>query len=234
MSNKVLRHPDRDEIIARLMDGQSVKEVERWLKKSNPRTKRLHISYMTLQKFRKEFLGIEGQVLEDIKQKRSDIISTSQEKEKNWIVTSSNAYQDKLNEIVSKELDVTNKMLEMEKLISSRIEFYFNVLHEGGDLKEEKMFLDLLSAQRELLRDWKKYVEGVADKTIDHNINITVMNQQITVLKNIVFEVLQEMEPTLIPAFVQKVNSRLGDVEYGNDKYKNYELGIIDADTDEI
>jgi cysteinyl-tRNA synthetase len=231
MSNKVLRHPEKEAIIAKLASGASVKEVERWLQKKHPKSKRLQISYMTLQKFRKEYLNIEGDMLEHIKSARSSAIKQSEETEKNWLVHSSNAYQDKLNEIVSQELDVTQKMLEMEKLISSRIEFYFNVLNtDGGNLREEKMFLDLLAAQRELLRDWKKYVEGVADKTIDHNINITVMNQQISVLKSIVFEVLQGLDPSLIPLFVEKVNARLGDTNYESEEYRTYYSGVIDAE----
>ena len=72
MNNKVLKHPDKEGIIKMLLNGDSVKEVEGWLKKKYPRSKRLHISYMTIQKFRAEYLNIKGEVLEDIKNKRSE------------------------------------------------------------------------------------------------------------------------------------------------------------------
>ena len=66
MNNKVLRHPDKEEIIKMLLNGESVKEVERWIKKKHPRSRRLQISYMTLQKFRAENLNLKGDVLDGL------------------------------------------------------------------------------------------------------------------------------------------------------------------------
>ena len=228
MSNKVLRHPEKEQIITKLTNGESLKEVEGWLKKKHPSSKRLQVSYMTLQKFRKEFLNLEGDVLDQIKEARGNSRKDSREFEQRTMVIASDAYKKKLDEIVSNELDVTRKMLEMEKLISSRLEFYYNMLSNGGTLKEEKMFLELLNSQRALMGDWKKYVEGVPDKTIEHNININVVNEQLGVLKSIVYEVLQELDPDIIPLFVEKVNARLGGISYGNDQYKK-QVKVIDA-----
>lgn len=229
MGNKVLRHPEKEEIIAKLVNGESVKDVERWLKRKHPRSSRLQISYMTLQKFRKEYLNLEGEVLEQIKQARNDSQKNSEELERRAMLAASDAYQKKLDEIVSNELDVTRKMLEMEKLISARLEFYYNILHDGGTLKEEKMFLELLNSQRALMADWKKYVEGVADKTIEHNININVVNEQLTVLKSIVYDVLQELDPNMVPLFVEKINARLGGISYNDDIYRK-QIEVIDAE----
>jgi hypothetical protein len=229
MSNKVLRHPEKEKIISKLSSGESVKEVERWLKKKHPKSTRLQISYMTLQKFRKEYLNLEGEVLDQIKQARDEAGRDSKEVERRAMVASSDAYQRKLDEIVSNELDVTRKMLEMEKLISSRLEFYYNILNDGGTLKEEKMFLELLNSQRALMADWKKYVEGVADKTIEHNININMVNEQLTVLKSIVYDVLQDLDPLLIPVFIEKVNSRLGVMNYGDEVYRK-QIEVINAE----
>ena len=73
MSKKVLNHPDKEELIRKLLEGDSVKEVEAWIKQKYPRRKRLHVSYMTLQKFRAEHLNLKGDVLEDIKNRRHEI-----------------------------------------------------------------------------------------------------------------------------------------------------------------
>jgi len=229
IGNKVLRHPEKDEIIAKLTSGDSVKDVEKWLKKRHPKSVRLQVSYMTLQKFRKEYLNIEGEVLDSIKQARGETNRTSKQLERRSIVVSSDAYQRKLDEIVSNELDVTRKMLEMEKLIGSRLEFYYNILSAGGSLKEEKMFLELLNSQRALMADWKKYVEGVADHTVEHNININVVNEQVNVLKSIVYEVLQEIDPNVIPLFVEKINARFGGIQYGDETYKK-QIEVIDVE----
>lgn len=236
VSNKVLVHPEKEEIIRRLLNGESVKEVEKWLKEKHPRRPRLHVSYMTLQKFRKDYLNLDGEVLDNIKETRKNMDASSEELEIKAILATSSAYQDKLNQIVSDKLDANRKILEMSILVSARMEYYFNIIssQEGTKLEKDKMFLELVNAQRGLMQDWKKYVDGVADQKIEHNININVINEQVNVLKSIVFEVLQALDPRLIPAFVEKLNARLEQTQYGTANYQSYQLGtpelnVIDA-----
>lgn len=229
--NKVFKHPEKEEIIKKLLNGESVKNLEAWLKKKHPKKRGLWISYATLQKFRKEHLHLDGEVLDNIKAARKEQDLTSRDLEARAIIASSSAYQQKLNEIVSTELDANRKILEMMTLVSSRLEYYFNMLNSGGSIREDKMFIELLNTQRGLVQDWKKYVDGVADKKIEHNINLNVVNEQVTVLKNIVFEVLQEMDPKFVPLFIEKINSRLSDMNYGSSQYQQYkQLEVIDVE----
>jgi hypothetical protein len=213
MSKKILNHPDKETLISKLLEGDSVKEVERWLKEKYPRTRRLHVSYMTLQKFRAEHLNIKGDVLDDIKNRRGEIDREASEAEARMIVKASSSYQQKLEEIASSELDVTRRLLEMDSLINSRIEYYYNMLQEGGTLREDKIFIEYINTMKSLMQDWKKYIEGVADKKIEHNINISVVNEQARILKETVLEVLQEMKPELIPVFVDKLDVKMSQID---------------------
>jgi hypothetical protein len=227
--NKVLKHPDKEDIIKKLLDGESLKTVEAWLKKKYPRRKRLHISWVTLQKFRKEHLNLHGEVLDDIKNARRVKDEDSSELLVKQIIAESSHYQEKINEIADAELDASKRLLEMDKLINSRLVYYFNLLESGnGNIKEDKVFLDYIREYRAILESWKKFIEGHADKKIEHNININVVNEQINVLKGIVFEVLQEMDPMLVPIFVERLNQKMGFVDVGNEEYKR--LGVIDAE----
>ena len=229
--NKVLQHPDREEIISRLLKGESVKGVEKRLRGKYPRKRRLQISYATLQSFRVKHLNLKGEVLDDIKQARKEKDLTEDEVEAKAIVASSSAYQEKINEIAANELDTNRKLVEMSALISSRMEYYFNVLDSGSSIQKDKMFLELIKAQQGLVQDWKRYVEGAADKRVEHNINVSVINEQVSVLKNVVFEVLQELDPQLIPVFVEKVNQRMDNIDYGSKSYNEYQaLEVIDAE----
>ncbi len=241
--NKVFTHPEKELIIDKLLKGESVKGVEEWLKNKHPRKKKLWISYATLQKFRKEHLHLDGEVLENIKSARREQDDTSLALEAKAILAGSSAYQKKISEIANTEFDANRRILEMLTLVSSRMEYYFNIVTIGDTkdtVKQDKMFLELLNTQKGLVQDWKKYVEGVADQRIDHNINVTVVNEQITVLKNIVFEVLQDLDSSLIPMFMEKVNSRLLDTQHGSTKYESYsqakviykQLDVIDANSD--
>lgn len=220
MSKKVLVHPDKEEIIKQLLEGSSVKSVESWIKDKYPRKKRMHISYMTLQKFRSEHLNLRGEVLDDIKNRRVEVTREAAEAEARMIVQNSSAYLQKIDEIASTELDVAKRLLEMDALINSRIEFYYNMLQNGGSIKEDKVFIDYINTMKSLMQDWKKYIEGFADQKIEHNININVINEQARILRESIMEVLYELNPELVSKFVSKLNLKLSD--FGND------LNVID------
>lgn len=230
MSSKVLNHPDKEKIIEKLLEGESVKEVELWLEKKYPRSKRLHISYMTLQKFRSENLDLKGEVLDDIKNKKAEIDKRTQEVETKMIIQSRNAYKEKIEEIASAELDVTKRLLEMDKLINSRIEYYYNLLEsgQGTSIKEDKIFIEYINTMKSLMQDWKKYIEGFADQRIDHNININVINEHARVLKESILEVLREMDPRLISIFVTKLNVKMKQLDVISDIDSRRQ--IIDVD----
>jgi hypothetical protein len=213
MSKKILNHPDKETVISKLLEGDSVKEVERWLREKYPRTRRLHISYMTLQKFRAEHLNIKGEVLDDIKNKRGEIDREATEVEARMIIKASSSYQQKLEEIASSELDVTRRLLEMDKLINSRIEYYYNLLQEGGSLREDKIFIEYINTMKALMQDWKKYIEGVADTKIEHNININVVNEQARILKEAVLDVLRELSPELVSVFVDRLDIKMRQLD---------------------
>ena len=216
MSSKILNHPDKEEIISKLLDGSSVKEIESWLKKKHPRTRRLHVSYMTLQKFRAENLNLKGDVLDDIKNRRTDVIRESAEAEAKMIIANSTSYKQKIEEIATSNLDVTKRLLEMDALINSRIEYYFNLLQQGGSIKEDKIFIEYINTMKSIMQDWKKYIEGFADKKVEHNININVVNEYAQVLKGCVIEVLKDLDPELTFKFINLLDNRLRQIEYPN------------------
>jgi hypothetical protein len=228
MSKKVLNHPDKEDIIKKLLEGDSVKQVEGWLKKKYPRTKRLHVSYMTLQKFRGKHLNLKGEILDDIKNRRTEVDKEAVEAEARMIINNSSAYQQKIEEIASSELDVTRRLLEMDSLINSRIEYYYNLLQQGGSLREDKIFIEYINTMKTILQDWKKYIEGVADKKIEHNININVVNEQARILKEAVLEILQELSPDLVSIFIDRLDIKMRQLDGSNINHLQGE--IIDVD----
>ena len=220
--NKIIRHPDKEEIIKMLLNGDSVKQIEAWLKKKYPRSKRHHISYMTLQKFRAEHLNIKGDLLEDLKTKKKSDELISVNADVKLAVASSSEYQKKIDEIVSNEMDVARKLLEMEKLISARLEFYFNAVAKGGSIHNDRVFIEYLNTMRTVMQDWKKYVEGFADKKVEHNVNVNVINDQLKVVKEVVLEILKDMDPSLVLIFMDRLNKKMSGLKYDSPEYNQY------------
>ena len=215
MSSKVLKHPNKSEIIEKLVSGISTREVESWLKEKYPNKRSYHISYMTLQKFRKEELDIKGEVLDDIKHKRQEIVLKQEKEETDRLINKSKSYRDKIEEIANTELDITRKLLELDSIVETRIEYYYNVLQNGGSFKDDKMFLEYINTMRSLMQDWKKYIEGFTDQRIENNnINITIVNQQVNILKSAILETLEGIDPSYTTLFLDNLSNKLNSVDY--------------------
>jgi len=216
LSKKVLHHPDKDEIIRRLNDGESIRTTAAWIKQKYKNNKSLQVSTVTLQQFRKQHLNLDGKVLKDIQEVSKTQKKQLEEQVLQKQLEASNAYQEKINEIAGSRLDVGKRILQLDRVIESRIEHYYN-LALTGELpagKADRELRDFIDRAITLLEKYKKYVEGMADHTVDYNVNITVMNDQISVIRNVVREIISEMDADVAMRFMDKFNSKLTQLSY--------------------
>lgn len=216
MSKKILNHPDKEEIIELLTSGESTRSVEAKLKKKYANDKSKQISWITLQAFRKEHLKLEGKVLQDIQEANQTQKQQIEEMMRQRTLQETDAYKKKINEIADSKLDVARKILQLDAIIESRMEYWYNMIASGEETaaKGDNELRKFISQQMELLGQYKKFVEGMADKTIDHNININVMNDQITIIRDVIRECLAEFGPDKAMMFMERLNQRLNSASY--------------------
>jgi len=216
MSKKVLKHPDKEEIITALNDGTSVRELEAKLKEKYPGNKNLWLSSVTLQAFRKNYLKLDGKVLKDLQETGRVQKQQVEEQGRQQQLEKSDAYNKKLNEIVDTKLDVSRKILQLDKIIDSRLEYWYNVVSTGeesaakGD-KELRLFMD---RQMALLAQYKKFVEGLADRTVDYNVNVTVINDQINLIRDVIRECITELRPEDGMILLERINTKVRGLTY--------------------
>ena len=218
MSKKILNHPDSNELIRRLSEGESIRTTMSWLQAKYPKNKKMWLSNPTLQKFRKENLNLKGKVLKDIQE--SSVVQKRQinEQQKQAKLQSTNAYQDKINEIADTHLDVSRKILQLDAIIGQRMEYWYNAIYEGEATphQADKEIRNYMDRQMALLQQYKKLVEGMADHTVEHNVNVTVMNDQVTLIRDTIREVLSLLEPTMALKFVDSLNNKLEKLNYAS------------------
>jgi len=236
MSKKIMRHPDKEEVIRRLNDGESVRKVAAWTKEKYPTNKRLHLSTVTLQKFRKSNLQLEGKVLKDIQVATETQKRAIEEQQRTAQLESTNAYQDKISEIADSHLDVARKILQLDSIIESRMEYWFNAIGSGESTpsQADKELRQYMDRQMLLLQQYKKFVEGMADKTIEHNVNVTVMNEQIAMIRDVIRDVIATFDPDTALLFIEKVTDRLGPLEYSATPAALVDPRVLDAVEAEI
>jgi hypothetical protein len=216
MSKKILKHPDKEEIVKRLNDGESIRKTCAWLQEKYPTNKKLWISTVSLQKFRKDNLQLDGKVLKDIQEAVVIQNRALEEQQREIQLESTNAYQDKINQIANTHLDVANKIMQLDGIIEDRMEYWFNAIKSGeADPRlADKEMRGYMDRQMALLQQYKKFIEGMADKTVEHNVNITVMNEQIAVIRDVIRGIIEEFNPDLAMVFMEKLNASLNNLEY--------------------
>lgn len=211
-----MKHPDKEEIIEMLNNGESVRGIEAKLKKKYPTNKSLWLSSVTLQKFRKDKLQLEGKVLKDIQEAGRSQQQKLEELDRQKALESSDAYKKKLNEIVDSKLDVARKILQLDTVIEARMEYWFNAVASGEESasKGDKELRQFMDRQMALLAQYKKFVEGLADKTVDYNVNIKVMDEQITIIRDVIRECIASFAPEQAMLFMDKLSKRLANTAY--------------------
>jgi small-conductance mechanosensitive channel len=235
-----MKHPDKEEVIRMLNEGESVRKVEAHLKEKYPNNKKLWLTSVTLQKFRKNHLQLDGKVLKDIQENNKLQKIKIEEEALQRQLEATNAYQDKINEIADTHLDVASKIAQLDSVIGSRIEYWYNAIAQKEELpaKADQELRKYIDQQLAILQQYKKLVEGMADKTVDYNVNVTVLNDQITVIRDVIRDVLSDFGAEKSIEFMEKLNARLEQAAYRPEKARAVdvrdlqEVKLIDEDDD--
>lgn len=210
---KVAAHPDKDEIQERLLSGESVREVAKWLKKKYPNTKKNWISYLTLQRYRQQHLNLKGQVLKEVKEASQTLTAERVHDQRDIALRESAPYEAAKLQIAQDVLNREQMILDLQDKIWQRIKML-----EGEDLnyKTETVLAQYIGEMRQLMGDYHKMLvdwQKLEKKGGDSQVNVQVVMQQaedqVNQVKIAVKEILQEMQPELIPVFLDKLAARL-------------------------
>lgn len=217
---KIDAHPDKQELIERLLAGESVREAAAWLKQKYPANRRRWISYLTLQRYRQEHLNLKGQVLKEVKATAHELTAERVQDQRVIALRDSPEYDAAKTTIAKDILKKDQLILDIHDKIWQRIQL---LEEEGTNYKNDAVICEYISQMRQLMMDYHKMVMDIdkASKRSEGPTNVQVIVQQaqdqINMLKKIVIEVLQEMSPELIPVFLEKVKEKMpGSPSAGN------------------
>jgi len=201
-----------------LTEGQGVRAVAKFLmeKYKKPDEKRYHISVPTLQTFRKKHLNLEGEALEVVKQAAKEKRHLKKDKKDKAAVRRLPAYKEKVKEIIDYHVDIQNELKELLILVKARIEDLFDRAADGEiTINEEANLQRYFQIVTTTIERWAKYIEKIADKTVETtNVNITVIEDQMSIMREAVRETISEMDPDLAVKFLDRLNHKITTLSY--------------------
>lgn len=220
---KILTHPDKNDIVRMLTRGQGVRAVSKYLKEKHPNDKGLHVSVPTLQRFRKEKLNLDKEVISQLKEAEKERKEIKEIKKEDAAIRKIPAYKEAVQKAAEVHVDIRTELSEMIVLVKSRIEDLFDKAEAGeATINEEANLQKYFPILATSLDKWMKYVERVADQTIETNINITVIEDQMSVIREAIRDTLQEMEPALAIKFLDNLNRKMEALNYRRPPQVNF------------
>ena len=217
----VLKHPDKNEIVDMLSKGVSVKKVETWLKEKYPDDKSKHISWMTIQEFRKNYLKLYGDALEQVKiqsKKEEQIEKYSDNLDE---VRSLPAYQKAVKNIAQNHIDLKERLLDIDNVIWQRIKDHIEEVKTNGEaIKRDTQLERWVSLAKSLLNDYARLIENKPDSVHQHNVNITVMNDYVSAIKESIREILVEIDPEKVPRFLELCDQKIKKLQLPSGEQK--------------
>lgn len=244
MDSKILNHPDREEMIQKLLSGVSSNSILKWLQDKYPNDKQHHITVVTLNKFKKSYLNLDREAVRLLKKERNKkelglphnpnaaaFMEKTNETEKEHslrvkeTLLYSPTYKEKLKEITDAHLDAPMLMKELSALLNSRIEIYYNQVASADSqtdtFKSDKMLVELITLMQTIIKDSKKIYDDYNSQPDEGEVNLNIVQEQIGVIRETVKELLNELDPGLALEFMDKLNTRLNALKYEPPKQTN-------------
>lgn len=219
---KIYDHPDRDELISKLVMGFAPIDIHSWLaaKYTNVSESKFVISESSIKSFQSNYLDIYNIVQEDLEKTRS-AISKSTEDELQYAVNNSQAYKDLMVKSVSEELDIRQTVKRLCIAIETRLGQVFDEIQEDPrniNTKIDRLFLEYAETLGNILEKYYKFTEAPTDQIVQHNVTLQVVDQHISVFHDVIKEVLSQMDLETSLYFMEVFNDKMAKLKPPSEK----------------
>ena len=207
--SKILEHPDKEEVISKLIAGISPKDIAEWLelKYSTKEQYPLRLSQKLLKSFIDSNLDLYKQIKEDVK-------LVKEGKAPNKVLSKSlinnKTYQERINSYIDQEVDIKKLMRDLIFLIRDRFEQVFDRIQEDpSNIRQDHNLIRYFETLSNYIDRYDKIINGSPDQVIQHNITVQRVEEHTFALQEAIREVMTEIEPEMAFIFMEKLNAKL-------------------------
>lgn len=214
---KILEHPDKDEVISKLIIGQPINDIHDWLKDkyTNVNEAKFIISEKSLKSFQSNYLDIYSIIQEDLA-KTKTAIATSTEDQLDLAVKNLPAYRSVMLKTAGEELDIRHIVKNLCIAVETRLAQVFDEIQENPrdiNTKIDRLLIDYAEVLGNILEKYYKFTETPADQVVQHNVTLQVVDQHISVFHDIMKEVLSKMDLESSLYFMEVFSDKMSKVK---------------------
>lgn len=214
---KILEHPDKDEIIAKLVLDYPPKEVHEWLagKYTNVSEAKFVIAEKSIKTFKDNYLDVYSMIREDML-KTKQAVATSTEEQLELAVKNNSTYKSKMLELAGKEIDVRQMVAHLCIAIETRLGQVFDEIQEDPrniNTKIDRVLIEYGELLGGLLEKYYKFTENPADMVIQHNVTLQAVDQHISVFHDVIRDVLSQLDLESSMLFMELFQAKMAKLK---------------------
>jgi hypothetical protein len=210
---KILEHPDKDEIIAKLVLDYSAKDIHDWLaeKYTNVSEAKFVIAEKSIKVFKENYLDVYSMIREDML-KTKQAVAASTEDQLELAIKNNSTYKSKMLELAGKEIDVRQMVAHLCVAIETRLGQVFDEIQEDPrniNTKIDRVLIEYGELFGGLLEKYYKFTESPADMVIQHNVTLQAVDQHISVFHDVIRDVLSQLDLESSMLFMETFNEKM-------------------------
>lgn len=196
---KILEHPDKDEIISKLIIGQSTKDIHDGLaaKYSTVSEIKFVISENILKSFKTNYLDFYNDIQQDLSKTKTAMVNGTQDSLE-LTLKNNPSYKDAIVKTLDNEIDIRQMIARLALNIETRLSQIFDEIQNDPsniNTKVDRLLIDYTEVFGGLLEKCYKFNEvPAAEQVVQHNVTLQVVDQHIAVFYNVIKEVLAQMD----------------------------------------
>lgn len=219
--NKFMNHPDRDEIISKIVIGIPPKDISEFLqnKYTNVHESKFLISESMIKNFRDNYLDIYNYIQQDIAKSKTALANNAEEKLM-LSIKNNPTYKNRMLELAGKELDIRQIITNLCVAIEGRLGQVFDSIQENPkevNPRIDRVLIEYANTLGDILEKYYKFTEVPATQTVQHNVTLQVVDQHITVFHDVIREVLSQMDLETSLYFMEVFNEKMSKLKQASD-----------------
>ena len=192
----ILQHPDKDELISKLLQGISPEDIHNNLQiRYQDIDKKLIVPIKTLDNFKKNSLNIYKTIQDDLRKTSTALVRSDGDLQ--LTLQNNPTYRKTLEKLANNELDIKTMLATMIMATETRVAQIFDQIQSDPDnvnTRTERLFNEYLDRLQSAIEKWQKYIIQSPDQIVQHNVSIQHIDNQMSVFHNAITKVLSQMD----------------------------------------
>lgn len=226
-SQKILAHPDKEEIISKFILGIPVNDIHSWLaaKYSSINESKFVIPVKSLKTFKDSYLDIYQMIKNDEAATRTALANNT-ENDLLLSLQNNSIYKSKMIELASKEIDIKKMLANMIVAMETRVSQIFDSIQEDPrniNTRNDRILKEWFDTLGANLERFNKIVLGAPDQVVQHNITVQHIDQHIQIFQEAIRETLAEMDIETSLRFMEIFSNKISKLRPPTEKQEKLE-----------